>query len=101
MITTITNENFEDNVLNNDKPVLLDFWAKWCTPCNMLSPVIDEIASQNDHISVCKINIDDEPQLATRFNVMSIPTIMVMKNGVITNWTVGVKSKEEILKLLQ
>lgn len=100
MITTITKETFESEVLKADKPVLVDFWASWCGPCRMLSPTVDEIAEEHPEIKVCKINIDDEAELAIRHGVMSVPTLMIFKNGEITQTAVGVRPKEEILSLL-
>lgn len=99
-VITITNENFEDEVLRSDKPVLLDFWASWCGPCRMVSPIVDEIAEENDDIKVGKINVDEEDKLAVEFGIVSIPTLVVMKNGEVTNRVVGLRSKEEILELI-
>ena len=96
----ITSENFEKEVLKSDKPVLLDFWAAWCTPCKMVSPVIDEIAGEVTTAKVGKINIDEQPELAAAFGVMSIPTLAVIKNGKIVNSMVGVRPKASILKML-
>jgi len=96
----ITRENFEQEVLKSDKPVLLDFWAAWCTPCKMVSPLIDEIAGEIKTAKVGKINIDEQPELAAAFGVMSIPTLAVMKNGKIVNSMVGVRPKASILKML-
>ena len=101
MVTEITQANFEAEVLNSDKPVLVDFWASWCGPCKMLSPVVDEIAEENPDIKVCKINVDDEPGLAGQFNVMSIPTLLVFKGGKVTESSVGVRPKNMILDLLK
>lgn len=101
MITTITKENFEHEILKADKPVLVDFWASWCGPCRMLSPTIDEIAEEHPEIKVCKINIDDEAELAIRHGVMSVPTLMIFKNGEIAQTAIGVRPKEEILDLLK
>ena len=81
MITTVTKDNFAQEVLDADKPVLVDFWAAWCTPCRMLSPVVDEVAAEREDIKVCKINIDEEGELAIRHGVMSIPTLIVFKGG--------------------
>ena len=99
MITTITKDNFENEIVKADKPVLVDFWASWCGPCRMLSPTIDEIAEEHPEIKVCKINIDDEAELAIRHGVMSVPTLMLFKNGEIAQTAVGVRPKDEILDL--
>jgi len=96
---SITSKNFEKEVLNSDKPVLLDFWASWCGPCKMVSPIIDEIAKENSSIKVGKINIDEQPELASKFGVMSIPTLAVMKNGKLVKSMVGAKPKSSILKM--
>ena len=101
MITTITKDNFENEIVKADKPVLVDFWASWCGPCRMLSPTIDEIAEEHREIKVCKINIDDEAELAIRHGVMSVPTLMIFKNGEIAQTAVGVRPKDEILDLLK
>ena len=96
----ITKENFENEVLKSDRPVLLDFWASWCGPCRMVSPIIDEIAEETADKKVCKINVDEQPELAQAFGVMSIPTLVVMKDGEAVGQSVGVKSKEAILQML-
>ena len=96
----ITKNNFQEEVMNSDKPVLLDFWAGWCGPCRMLSPVVDEIAEENDDIKVCKINVDEERELAAAFQVTSIPTLVVIKDGKVTNRTMGALPKHQILALL-
>lgn len=98
---TITKENFNQEVLNSDKPVLLDFWATWCGPCRMVSPIVDEIAEEATNIKVCKVNVDEQPELAQQFQVMSIPTLIVMKDGKVTNQSVGAKPKAAILDLLK
>ena len=94
---TFTTDNFETEVLGSDVPVLVDFWATWCMPCRMLAPVIEEIASENEG----KVNVDENPDLARKYRVMSIPTVLVFKNGELTATSVGVDSKENILKLLE
>lgn len=98
---TITKSNFEAEVINSDKPVLLDFWATWCNPCRMVSPVVDEIANEVTTAKVGKVNIDEQPELAQAFKVMSIPTLAVFKGGKIVKTAVGVRPKAEILKLLE
>ena len=97
----ITKNNFEQEVLHSDKPVLIDFWAPWCGPCRMLSPVISEIAEEyGDKVKVCKVNVDDEGELAASFNVMSIPTLVVVKDGKVTNSAVGVRPKAQIVSMI-
>lgn len=97
----ITTENYENEVLNSDKPVLLDFWAAWCGPCKMVSPLVDEIALENVDIKVGKINVDEQPELAAKFGVMSIPTLVVMENGKEVNRSIGAMPKASILKLVK
>ena len=97
----ITSENFEREVLNFDKPVLIDFWANWCGPCRMLSPTISEIAKEyKDKVKVCKVNVDEQGDLASMFQVSSIPLLVVMKDGKVVNSSVGVRPKDQILKML-
>ena len=96
----ITRENFRKEVLESNKPVLVDFWASWCRPCQMVSPLIDEIAEENEDIKVCKINVDEEIELAAQFQVMSIPTLAVFKNGQLVNKSLGAKPKAQILELV-
>jgi thioredoxin 1 len=100
MAITITKDNFEQEVLQADKTVLVDFWAAWCTPCKMLSPIVDQFDEEHPDIKVCKINIDDENELASRYGVMSIPTLLVFKSGEVVNKSVGLVSKDDILKLI-
>ena len=99
-VVHITKSNFEELVLNNSKPVLLDFWATWCGPCRMVAPIVEEIAAEREDILVGKINVDEEMELAVRFGIISIPTLVVMKSGEIANKAVGYMPKAEILELL-
>ena len=96
----INKENFENEVMNSDKPVLLDFWASWCGPCRMVVPIVEEIAAERPDIKVGKINVDEEPELARRFGIMSIPTLMVIKDGEIANRSRGAIPKNKILDML-
>lgn len=99
-VVVITKENFESEVLKSDKPVLLDFWASWCGPCKMLSPIIDEIAAEHPEIKVGKINVDEQGDLAMQFQIMSIPSLFVIKDGSVANNAVGVLPKNQILDLI-
>ena len=96
----INKENFHKEVLNSDKPVLLDFFASWCGPCRMVGPILDEIAQEREDIKVCKVNIDEQPELASRYRIMTIPTLMVLKNGQIVEQSVGAKPKHQILAMV-
>ena len=98
---TITNQNFEQEVLKSNKKVLVDFWASWCGPCRMLSPIIDEVAKSTDKVKVGKVNVDEESDLATKFAVMSIPTLILFENGKPIKQIVGVQSKDAILKMIE
>ena len=96
----INKNNFQNEIMNSEKPVLLDFWAPWCAPCRMLAPVVEEIASERADIKVGKINIDGQSELANKFGIMSIPTLVVMKNGKIVQQVSGVRPKNAILEML-
>ena len=96
----VTKDSFKSEVTSSDRPVLIDFWASWCGPCRMVSPIVDEIANERSDIKVCKVNVDEQPELASAFGVMSIPTLVVMKDGKVTNQAVGAMPKQRILALL-
>ena len=99
-VVNVKKSTFETEVLKSEKPVVVDFWASWCGPCRMLSPIVDEVAEETEEIKFCKINVDEEPDLATQFKVMTIPTLIVFKGGQEVKRNVGVISKEEIIKLV-
>ena len=99
-VISVNSENFEKEVLQADETVLVDFWAEWCGPCKMLSPVVDQVAEENAGVKVCKVNVDDEDELAQQFGVMSIPFVAVFKDGNLTKSTVGFQSKENLLNLI-
>ena len=100
MAYQITKDNFEEEVIRADKPVLVDFWASWCGPCRMVLPIVEEISEEREDIKVCKINVDEQPELASQFGVMSIPTLVVMKDGKIVNQAMGARPKNAILGML-
>ena len=100
-VITVTSENFESEVLNSEKPVLVDFWASWCGPCRMLSPIVDEIAEEVQTIKVGKVNVDEQQDLAGKFGVMSIPTLILFKNGQPVTKSVGAKSKAALLDFIK
>ena len=101
MVIELTSENFEKEVLRSEKAVLVDFWAPWCGPCRVLTPVIEEIAQELANVKVCKLNIDNVSGIAEQYNVMSIPTLIVFKNGMPAGSVVGIVPKEQIIKLLE
>ena len=96
----INKKNFQSEVMNSEQPVLLDFWAPWCGPCRMVAPIVEEIARERKDIKVGKVNVDEQPELASRFGVMSIPTLVVMKDGKIVNQAMGARPKNAILGML-
>ena len=96
----INKDNFHNEVLNSEKPVLLDFFASWCGPCRMVGPILDEIAEEREDIKVCKVDIDEQPELASRFRIMSVPTLMVLKDGNIVDQSVGARPKHQILAMV-
>ena len=99
-VVNLTMENFQREVLNSEKPVLVDFWASWCGPCRMVSPLVDQIAAENEEVKVGKVDIDAQPELASAFRVMSIPTLMVFKDGKLSKAVVGARPKAAILAML-
>ena len=100
-VITLTAENFEQEVLKSEVPVLVDFWASWCMPCRMLSPVIDDIAKDATEFKVGKVNVDEQGELAQRFGIMSIPTLIVFRNGAVAQQSMGVQPKQAILEMLK
>ena len=101
LILTVNKNNLQKEVLESDRPVLIDFWASWCGPCKSLSPIIDEISAEHPEIKVCKVNIDEEQELASQFDIMSVPTLLVIKDGKVVNQSVGLKPKNQILEMLK
>lgn len=99
-VVNVTKDNFEEEILKAEQTVLVDFWAGWCGPCKMLGPIVDQVAQEHPEIKVCKIDIDEQTELAVQYKVMNIPTLLVFKNGEVANQSVGVISKNEILELL-
>ena len=100
-VIELKEQNFDREVLQADRPVLVDFWAAWCGPCRMLSPVVDELAEENPQIKVCKVNVDDEEGLAVRFGVMSIPTLIVMKGGKVVEQAVGARGRADVAAMIE
>jgi thioredoxin 1 len=100
-VLQISNANFETEVLRADRPVLVDFWASWCGPCRMVAPVVEEIAAEHPEVKVCKINVDEQPQLAAQCGIMSIPTLLVFKDGKVANEMVGARPKADIVAMLK
>lgn len=100
-ILDLTVENFDDEVLSVEGKVLVDFWAAWCGPCRMLSPIVDEVAENNDNVKVCKVNVDNEQELAIKYGVMSIPTLLLFENGKLVNKSIGLVSKEKIESMIK
>ncbi len=100
-VISVNAENFKDEVLKSERPVMLDFYATWCGPCQMVSPIVDEIASEYPRYKVCKVDVDNEPQLAQQFGIVSIPTILVINNGNVTAKQVGYATKEKLLQMFE
>ncbi len=99
-VINIDRSNFSQEVLHSDKPVLLDFWAAWCGPCRRVAPIIEEIANERTDIKVCKVNVDEQPELASQFRIMSIPTLMIVENGKVVNEVRGAVPKHQILGMI-
>ena len=100
-VINLKDEMLENEVMNADKPVLIDFFATWCGPCRMVSPIVDEIAEEHSEFKICKVNVDEEPELAQKFGVVRIPTLVVIRDGKVTGQSVGAKPKEDILEMLR
>lgn len=96
----VTQENFETEVMNSDKPVFIDFWASWCGPCQMVAPVVEELADEITDVKIAKVNVDEQPELAQKFQIMSIPTMVLLKNGKVVDTTVGAQPKEDLIRFI-
>lgn len=96
----ITKENFHHEVIDSEKPVLLDFWATWCGPCRMIAPILEELAQECENIKFCKVNVDEEPDFAKKYNIFSIPTLLFLKNGEVVETSVGLKTKQQLLDII-
>lgn len=100
-VLNITKENFINEVMESKQPVLIDFWAAWCGPCKMIGPIVEEVASEVEDLKVVKINVDEQPELAQQYGVMSIPTLVIMKDGKEVNKAIGLRPKEDLIKLVK